>query len=138
MSSGAVIDDKLILEALSGRSLVVDGPLATTNCWWWRMSVALRRRTGGALSGPALTLSPVEFDALLRTIDHLPEQLMIPDLRETLPLAADLAAEHQLNLMSAEALAVAATIDADLVVATDNPSLARAAASIRVSYRVTP
>lgn len=131
-----VVDDHLVLELLLGRSIAVDGAVTTTVHWWWRLAAAMRRRAGGALSGPSLALASAERAALIATIDELGTLLEIADTREVLPVAADLAAAHRLNLLAAEALAVCVVDEADLAVGVDNPPLARAAEALGITYAV--
>ncbi|MGK2949286.1 MAG: hypothetical protein ACSLFP_11970 [Acidimicrobiales bacterium] len=131
-----VIDDVLVQQMMLGRRIDVDGPITTTSHWWWRLAVAVRRGAGGALSGPALALPEPARVALASTIDRLDAALDITDFREVLPVAAAVAAAHRVNLLAAEALAVCLVDDADLVVGTHSPPLARAAEALGVSYRV--
>lgn len=131
-----VIDDHLVRDVVLGRSIGVDGPITTTTHWWWRLALAMRRGTGGSLSGPALALPPSDRAALVAAIDELGDVLDIVDTRVILPVAADIAAAQGVNLLAAEALAVCLMDDADLAVGVDSPPLARAAAALGVRYAV--
>jgi hypothetical protein len=134
--SPAIIDDQLVLALILGDLVPADGELVTTYTWWWRLGTAIRRRRGGSLSGPTLRLSDVERAALVDTVDALPTRIRVPDPRALYPVAADIASEHGLNLLSAEATAAAVVLDAEIVVGIDNPGVRRAAAALRVTYRV--
>jgi hypothetical protein len=134
--SSAVIDDQLVLSLILGRAVRAEGDLLTTYTWWWRLGAAIRRRDGGALSGPTLGLSDLERAALVDTVDALPTRIQVPDPRALYPLAADIAAAHSLNLLSAEAVAAAVVFEAEIVVAADNPSVRRVAEALEVAYRV--
>lgn len=131
-----VIDDRLVRDLLLGRRIAVDGPLTTTVHWWWRLAAAVRRGASGALSRPALALGPHEREAFMAAVDELDDLLEIPDTRKVLPVAADIAAAHQVNLLAAEALAVCVIDGAELAVGVDSPPLARAAVELGISYRV--
>lgn len=131
-----VIDDHLVRDVVLGRSIGVDGPITTTTHWWWRLALAMRRGTGGSLSGPILALPPGDRAAVAATIDDLGAMLDIVDTRAILPVAADIAAGQRVNLLAAEALAVCLLDGADLAVGVDSPPLARAAAALGVHYAV--
>jgi hypothetical protein len=134
--SAAIIDDALVLRLLQGSGAPSDLPLHTTYCWWWRLAAALRARRGGRLSKPLLTGSDAQQAMLLAAVERLPEIVRIQDPRALLSLAAELHRLHGLQLLAAEALASALTVDAAIFVGVDNPKLATAAAALGVAYQV--
>lgn len=131
-----VVDDRLVQSLLLGRRLPIEGAITTTTHWWWRLALALRRGTGGALSAPVLELPELERSALTRAVDRLDTALELVDFRELLPVAVEIAAVHRVNLLAAEALALCLVDRADLVVGVDSPPLAAAATALDISYRV--
>jgi hypothetical protein len=133
-----VIDDHLVLRALVGTlpDEIDSDALATTTTWWWRLALASRREApAGALSGPFARLDPLARAAVTRTLDGLPEVMVVPDLRRLLPLVADVGHHYGLNLLAAEALALAIHLDAPLRVATDG-RLGIAARAAGIDYQV--
>lgn len=136
MSGVAVVDDGLVAGLLRGRRPPTDLALQTTNAWWWRLAAALRRRRSGRLSGPVLARSEAEQAEILAAVERLPEIIAIEDLRAVLPLAADLHGRFGLQLLAAEAAAVALMTDAEILVGIDTPKLAAACADLDVPYRV--
>ncbi len=133
-----VIDDHLLLRALLG-TVPLDEPgrmLATTTTWWWRLSSAVRKEgPSRSLSTPFHGLGVEARGELLRTLDALPELLEVCDLRARLPLVADVAQLYRLNLLAAEALAMALLNDAEIHVAVDG-RLGPAARAAGVPYAV--
>lgn len=133
-----VIDDHLVLRALLG-TLPTDisgERLATTTTWWWRLSLAVRKeRPEGSLSTPFHHLTRAARAALIRTLDALPDMIDVPDLRSLLPLVADVGHHYRLNLLAAEALAMALASDAEIKVAVDG-RLGSAARDAGVTYTV--
>lgn len=136
MTTASVVDDRLVLDHVLSRPVPTTLPLVTTYTWWWRLGTALRRLGGGWLSGPALALADHERRALVDAVDRLPRQVPVPDPRPLVGLAADLHAQFALQLLAAEAAAVALMVGAEIVVATDIPNLRRASAELGVGYRV--
>ena len=119
-----------------GRLPSTDLPLLTTYLWWWRLGSAVRRGAGGALQR---RMGPLPFDSsvtLIELVGALPSRVEIVDPITLMPVAADLAATWHLNVISAEPLAAALLLGAEILVATDNPNLARAAAEVGVPYRI--
>jgi hypothetical protein len=141
----AVIDDALALACLLGAppaELVALGdgePNTTTGAWYFRLCRALLQDSGGNLSGRVSKLSERGRDVVLRRVwTPPPEVLRVLGLAEVAPGAAALAVQHGLNLVSAEALAVALALDAPIFVEACNngPRLEAAASDIGVDYRI--
>jgi len=130
-----LIDDGYLVTLLSGGSVPTAQPLATTYHWWWRLSSAVRRPRDGALSGPFEVDDEGERAMLIAAIDDLPALVEIGNPVDLLPVAADLATEHGLNALAAEALAAALVVDGEILVRTDNPRLRAAAGRLTIVYR---
>jgi len=133
---GKVIDDHLVIELLVGGANVADGEVLTTYHWWWRLARALHGTADGRLSAVAATLPDGERHALDAVVADLHRYLTIPDPRLLIDLTAQLANDLRLNLLSAEALAVALAHGASLTLRTHNPPLAAAAKRTGVRYQV--
>lgn len=102
----------------------------TTGHWYLRLCQAVVRGAGGSLSGPFLSLPPLQRQAALRTVLELPEDIEMLEWRQVAPMmASQLDGPGQgLNLLSREALAVATLLDAEVMMAAGNDNhLLRAA-----------
>ncbi|MGH9091348.1 MAG: hypothetical protein ACRDZR_08240 [Acidimicrobiales bacterium] len=136
MTTASVVDDRLVLDHVLGRPVPTSLPLMTTYTWWWRLGTALRRMGGGRLSRTAAVLPDDERRLLLELVDRLPRRMEVPDPRELYGLAADLHHRFSLQLLAAEAAAMALMAGAEILVATDVPNLRRACVELGVGYRV--
>lgn len=83
------------------------------------MSSALTGGRGGALSRYLGRLSPIQQVGLRRTVEQLPHHLVILDFRDLVPAMALASAAHGLNQLGVEALVVAETLSASIVVGRD-------------------
>ncbi len=132
-----LVDDHLIALRLVTGSFGSTIDRASTTCsWWWRLSAALAGERGGALSRRVGSLEPVQRVALSRAIAALPQRLVILDLRQLIPAMAVLSAEHNLNLLAAEAIVAAEVLGAGLVVGQDTPKIRETARQRGLSYQV--
>jgi hypothetical protein len=136
-----LVDDHLIAHRLAkgGFGSPVGEPpvtVATTCSWWWRLSAALTRSRGGALTRHFTRVGPAGLWALQRTVARLPHTIRILDLRELIPAMAVLSAEHDLNLLAAEALVAAEVLGAELVVGQDTPKIRETAVARGIPYRL--
>lgn len=136
-----LVDDHVIAHRLAtGDPLPAPGSsqprMATTCSWWWRLSAALGGTRGGAITRHFALLQPSARLALQRTIARLPDRVLILDLRDLIPPMALLAAEHNLNLLAAEAIVAAEVLGAEVVVRQDTPRIRDIAAVRGISYRL--
>lgn len=125
----ALIDDGLCLAVLAGLTpgdlapSLQSGPLVTTGCWWFRACRAVVGARGGRLTRHLSALPVEDLDLLLQRLKSPPPELVqIVGVQSVAFTAALLADEHGLNLLNAEALAVAVVYDADLFVTSGNES----------------
>lgn len=88
-----------------------------------RLCQAVAASRGGALSAPLLQLSPARRDAALRAILELPSTVGLVSLRDLAPRIGRLRTQHQLNLLTAEALAAAIHLEAEVNLSTPAPRL---------------
>jgi hypothetical protein len=135
-----LVDDHLIAHRLAGGlGFTGDEPpeqVATTCSWWWRLSAALSATRGGALTRHFARFERGTRVALQRTVARLPDRIVVLDLRELIPAMAILAAEHDLDLLAAEAVVAAEVLGADLLVRQDTPKIRETAAVRGIRYRV--
>ena len=138
-----VVDDRLLLVALSGRvtgrfkTALDSGEFFTTGGWYYRLSHAVHQsQVVGALSGAFASLDEQEREAAMRGLNTLPQQVGLLSLRKLVPIMSLLDVGRPLNQLSAEALATAVVLDAEIVVTTDSPALREGAARLHLSYKV--
>jgi hypothetical protein len=137
-----LVDDHLIAHRLAtGRLGSASGKpppgVATTCSWWWRLSAALAGTRGGAITRYFTPrVAPGAQSALQRTIARLPDTILILDLRDLIPAMAVLSAQHDLNLLAAEAVVAAEVLGAEVVVRHDTPKIRETAAARGIPYRL--
>ena len=123
----ALVDDQLLSGVLRGTA---DGRLGgrqlyTTGCWYVRLCQAVLGRSAvrGVLSGPFDELSAPVRQRALATLLELPNEVGLVSLRELGPEIGRLRRDHTLNILSAEALAAAVYLQAEVHLAAPSPSL---------------
>lgn len=138
-----VVDDRLLLIALSGRAAgplrdaLDTGKLFTTGGWYYRLSHAVHRsEVAGQLSGAFASLDENAREAALRGLNELPDQVGLLSLRKLVPVMALLDIGQPLNQLSAEAIAACVVLEAGLLVTTDSPKLRAGAERLHFSYEV--
>jgi hypothetical protein len=136
-----LVDDHLIAHriAAGGMGSAVREPparVATTCSWWWRLSAALSGSRSGANTRHFGDIDSTTRSALERTVAKLPDRIVILDLRDLIPAMARLSAEHNLNLLAAEAVVAAEILGAELVVRQDTPKIRDTAAARGIRYRL--
>ncbi len=138
-----VIDDALLLAVLAdhhGDRVDALGVAAsgaevfTTGSWYWRLARALARPGTGALSRALAATSEQERRHIEAALGDLPAGIGILSLRRLVPVMRAL--PGQLNLLTAEAVAAAVVLGGGIVVSTQSPLLARAAATAGVAVEV--
>lgn len=140
--TAALLDDHLLLRRLLGDSLGDEGPtgaIATTGLWYHRLCRALANpATIGALSRRLGAVDDAIAALALAAAIDLPPEIELVTLR-TLgwPMADLVHRGARLNLLSLEALAAAAHLEAEiwLAVEDDNEPLRSAARDLGVSIR---
>ena len=110
----ALIDDRLLVtELLEGLTRPRNVRFATTSYWYYRACRAAVVGAGGQLSGPFSQVDAERQERAILSLLELPEGIVLPDPRETVPVMARLAARHpRLNLLNLEATASAVTLGA--------------------------
>jgi hypothetical protein len=109
-----VIDDRLLLEVLARAAPAAvtdelsDGAVFTTSCWYWRLGRAVTVGSGtGSLSGRLAALAAEDQDRVLWALQELPDRIGLLTSRTVVPVMLALRVRRPLNMLNAEALAVA-------------------------------
>lgn len=138
-----VIDDQLLLAVLSDTApdditeSVAGGEVFTTGSWYYRLGRAVTAGTGsGALSGRFQALDKSIRQRVLASLEDLPEQIGLLNLRVVVPVMQALAVTRPLNFLNAEALGAALLLDGSIAVTVDAPLLRAGATDLSVSYRL--
>lgn len=139
----AVIDDRLLLDVLAGatpRVLADDlrrGEVYTTSCWYWRLGRAVTAGSGsGSLSSRLAALGADDRERVLWSLRELPDEIGLLTSRTVVPVMLALRVRRALNMINAEALAVALLTGGTAMVTTDAPLLRSGADDLGVSYRL--
>lgn len=137
-----VVDDAVLLDVLAGnaqadiRRAVEAGELFTTGCWYYRLSRAVHSEPmTGALSRRLAAFSVERRRQVLTALSVLPPEIGLLDLRTLVPIMRALKVTRPVNMLTAEALAAALFLDADLVVMTGHPALEASADELGLRYR---
>lgn len=109
-----VIDDSLLFAVLAGtaaedlQAAGDQGAIFTTGSWYWRLSRALHGRTStGSLSRAMADLTAAQRARVIVSVERLPDNVGLLSLRELVPVMTALDTGRPLNLLTAEAIAVA-------------------------------
>ena len=89
----------------------------------------------GALSSRLASLSPARRERVMTGLVDLPAEIGLIGLRILVPVMQALRLSKPVNMLTAEALAAALALDADLVVLTDHPALRTGAAELSLRYQ---
>jgi hypothetical protein len=138
-----VLDDQLLLRVLGDaapQSMVADlevQALYTTSCWYYRLARAVLYGPGrGALTRLAEALSPDGKGRLRASLRRLPDDVTLVGTRLTIPTMAELRLHREVNMLSAEALAVASLADAAIALSTASPGIEAGAAQLGIPVRI--
>jgi hypothetical protein len=137
-----VIDDRLLLDVLAGQApdeitVEMGSGVFTTSAWYYRLGRAVFGGSGsGALSGRFASLDHDVAERVRAQMGDLPSNIGLLHPRVVVPVMFTLRVRRQLNVLAAEALAVALLLPARLLVTTDAPLLRSAADETGVDYQV--
>jgi len=138
-----VIDDRLLLDVLAGRApapvavQLGSGEVFTTSSWYYRLGRAAFSGSGiGALSGLFASFDRDVRQRVLSELQDLPEDVGLLHPRVVVPVMFALRLRRQLNVLSAEALAVALLVGGGLLVTTEAPLLRAGSSELGVGYEV--
>ena len=138
-----VIDDRLLLDVLARKAPApvsaeaAGGGVFTTSGWYYRLGRAAFAGSGsGALSGRLMAFNAEVRDRVMAALQELPDDVGPLHARVVVPVMFALRVRRQLNLQSAEALAVALLVGGRLSVTTDAPLLRSGAHDLGVAYEV--
>jgi hypothetical protein len=110
-----VLDDRLLIEELLVGIDRRGKTIHTTMYWYYRACRAAVAGAGGHLSGPFRGVPQAEQRRAISSMLQLPENVGLPQARETVPRMVDIAARHpQLNLLNLEAVAAATVLEATI------------------------
>jgi len=116
-----LLDDHALIEEILTESTSTREPnsaLLTTSYWYYRACRGAVLGAGGQLSGPFERLADDLQEAAIATLLTLPERIELPDPRTTIPLMVTVGGRHpKLNLLNLEAVAVAITTGAHVLIA---------------------
>jgi hypothetical protein len=138
----ALIDDQLLGAVLRGRppKVLASKDLYTTGYWYVRLCQAVlgaQERTG-VLSRPFVDLPGELRERALAAVLELPANIGLLSLRELGPGIARLRQDHQLNILSIEALAAARRLQANVYLSASSPQLEQALRSAGLRVKVQP
>lgn len=141
--SQVVLDDHLLRDVLAGEQrrrlarLVATNELATTNLYYVRLCKSVVGARGGRLTSG---WSEERRRELGRRLLGLPESIAILPMRLIGYRVAEIAHDHRVSTLGAEAVAAAENLGASLCVwdGDDGPGIRAAARAVGVSYRTFP
>ncbi len=130
-----LIDDQLLGAILRGHSPPRPNvEIYTTGYWYTRLCQAVlgASERAGVLSTPFGALPEGPRSRAVRGLLELPGNIGLLSLRELGPLIGQLRQQHDLNILSMEALAAATRLEADVFLAAPSPRLE---AALRIQGR---
>ena len=138
----ALIDDQLLGAVLRGQPprALASEQLYTTGYWYVRLCqvvLGAQERTG-VMSRPFVDLADELRERALAAVLELPADIGLLSLRELGPTIAHIRQQHQLNILSTEALAAATRLQANVHLSAPSPQLERALRSAGLKVKVQP
>ena len=136
----AVLDDHLLRDVLANgvsgelASVLVHHEPATTNLYYYRLSRSVVSARGGQITG---AWSAERRRALGASLVELPSAITIVPMQSLAFRMAEIADDHRMSTLGAEAIAAAEHLGAPLVVWDGDvgPNLRTAAAALRIDYQ---
>jgi hypothetical protein len=138
----AIIDDQILSQVLRKRPprILASKTLYTTGYWYVRLCQAVLNAQDrmGVLSRPFAELPTSLRDRAIKTVLELPDDIGIVSLRELGPSIARLRQDHQLNILTIEALAAAIHLDAHVYLSAPSPLLENALSQRHMKVKILP
>jgi hypothetical protein len=138
----ALIDDQILSQVLRKRTprILASKTLYTTGYWYVRLcqAVLTAQDRMGVLSRPFAELPSPLRDRAIKTVLELPDEIGVISLRELGPSIASLRNDHQLNILTIEALAAAIHLDAHVYISAPSPLLESALSRQRIKVKILP
>lgn len=138
-----VIDDRPLLDLIADiasplvRQAVAGEAVYTTCCWYYRLARAvLAGGVTGSLSSRLEHMGEQARGATLASIRRLPDEVGLLGFRTLAPVMATLSVRRPLNMLNAEALAVALVAGGEIRVAVGSDLLRDGAHDLGVGYLV--
>lgn len=137
-----VIDDRLLLDVLAGDvrpeigAEMRSGGVYTTSCWYYRLGRAVFSSGEGALSRRLEALGGVPRRSITDAVTELPDVIGILSPRVTVPVMLALRVRRQVNMLSAEALAVALLVSGSILVTIETPLVRSGAEDLGLAYQL--
>jgi hypothetical protein len=136
----ALIDDQLLSQVLRKRTprILSSKTLYTSGYWYVRLCQAAlnAQHRMGVLSRPFAELPIPLRDRVINTVLELPDEIGLVSLRELGPAIARLRHDHQLNILSIEALAAAIHLDAHVYISAPSPLLESALSQQHIKVKI--
>lgn len=136
-----VIDDQLLIGVLSDTMapwLAEEfraSAVYTTSCWYYRLGRAVFSSANpGALSSSASQLPAGSYQRLQSALRRFPDHVGLVNPRVVMPTMVQLRVSRPVNMLSAEALAVAVLSEARIVVTAPSPLIEAGAAELGVPF----
>ena len=138
----ALVDDQILSQILRKRvpRILVSKTIFTTGYWYVRLCQAVLNANDrmGVLSRPLAELPTPLRDRAIQTVLELPDEIGIVSLRDLAPSIAGLRRDHQLNILTIEALAAAIHLDAQVYLSAPSPLLEQALSERHVRVKILP
>jgi hypothetical protein len=137
-----VVDEYLLFDLLADRASpdlraeFDNGVVLTTGSWYYRLARAAKSQSHGVLSSLLRDLDADTQQRVRNHLDDLPAEIELVGWRVVVPVMVALRVRRNLNLLAAEALAVAVMASAEIVVGVDTPLIRAGAEDLHIPYRI--
>jgi hypothetical protein len=137
-----VVDEYLLFDLLADRASpdlrdeLDYGVVLTTGSWYYRLARAAKSHSHGVLSSLLRDLDADTQQRVRNHLDYLPAAIDLVGWRTVVPAMVALRVRRNLNLLAAEALAVALMAGAEIAVRVDTPLIRSGAEDLGIPYRL--